>query len=95
MPVAFVLINAKVGSENVALKEPKTIEQVKETYMVYGVYDIVARVEAKTMDKLKAIISSKVRKLNKVRSTLRQALDAHVQCLSFSAGSTVQMLNAV
>jgi DNA-binding Lrp family transcriptional regulator len=63
--------------------------------MVYGVYDIVARVEAETMDKLKATISSKVRKLDKVRSTLRQAKDTRVQCLSFSAGATVQMLNAV
>jgi DNA-binding Lrp family transcriptional regulator len=70
MPQAFVLVNAEVGSENEALKQLRTIEQVKEAYMVYGVYDIVAKVEAETMDKLKAIISSKVRRLNKVRSTL-------------------------
>lgn len=70
MPQAFVLVNAEVGSENEALKQLRTIEQVKEAYMVYIVYDIVAKVEAETMDKLKAIISSKVRRLNKVRSTL-------------------------
>ena len=70
MPQAFVLVNAEVGSENEALKQLRTKEQVKEAYMVYGVYDIVAKVEAETMDKLKAIISSKVRRLNKVRSTL-------------------------
>jgi DNA-binding Lrp family transcriptional regulator len=70
MPQAFVLVNVEVGSENEALKQLRTIEQVKEACMVYGVYDIVAKVEAETMDKLKAIISSKVRRLNKVRSTL-------------------------
>jgi DNA-binding Lrp family transcriptional regulator len=74
MPQAFVLVNAEVGSENEALKQLRTIEQVKEAYMVYGVYDIVAKVEAETMDKLKAIISSKVRRLNKVRSTLTMIL---------------------
>jgi DNA-binding Lrp family transcriptional regulator len=38
--------------------------------MVYGVYDIVAKVAADSMDKLKEIITWKVRHLNKVKSTL-------------------------
>ena len=37
---------------------------------VYGVYDIIAKVEAENMDKLKEIISWKIRRLDKVRSTL-------------------------
>lgn len=32
---------------------------VKEAYVVYGVYDIVARVEAETMDKLKEVVTWK------------------------------------
>jgi len=43
---------------------------VKEAYMVYGVYDVVAKVEADTMDKLKEIVTWHVRRLDKVRSTL-------------------------
>jgi DNA-binding Lrp family transcriptional regulator len=43
---------------------------VKEAYVIYGVYDIVAKVEADTVDALKDIITWKVRRLNKVRSTL-------------------------
>ncbi len=70
MPLAFVLISAEVGSENEALKELKAIEQVKEAYMVYGVYDIVAKIQAETMDKLKEVITRKVRRLNKINSTL-------------------------
>jgi len=38
--------------------------------MVYGVYDIIARIEADTMEDLKNIISWKVRRINRVRSTL-------------------------
>jgi DNA-binding Lrp family transcriptional regulator len=70
MPLAFVLINAEIGSESEILKELRKMEHVKEAYLVYGVYDIVAKVEADTMDKLKEFTSFKVRRLNKVRSTL-------------------------
>ena len=38
--------------------------------MVYGVYDVVAKVEADTMDKLKEIVTWHVRRLDKVRQTL-------------------------
>lgn len=70
MPAAFVLINAEIGSEDEVLKELRGMEHVKEAYVVYGVYDIVAKVESETMDKLKEIVTWKVRRLNKVRSTL-------------------------
>ena len=67
MPMAFVLINAEIGSEDAVVKELKAVANVKEAYMVYGVYDIVAKVSADTMDKLKEIITWKVRRLNKVK----------------------------
>jgi DNA-binding Lrp family transcriptional regulator len=70
MPMAFVLINTEIGSENEVLSELKGISAVKEAYMVYGVYDVVAKVSANTMDKLKEIVTWNVRRLDKVRSTL-------------------------
>lgn len=70
MPMAFVLINAEIGAENEVLQALKKISNVKEAYMVYGVYDIVAKVEADTMDKLKDIVTWQIRRLDKVRSTL-------------------------
>jgi DNA-binding Lrp family transcriptional regulator len=70
MPMAFVLINADLGAEENLLKNLKDIPNVREVYVVYGVYDIVARVEADTMDKVKETITWKIRRLDKVRSTL-------------------------
>ena len=70
MPIAFVLINAEIGSEEEVLRELKKLGNIKEAYLVYGVYDIVAKIEAETMEKLKELTSFKVRRLNKVRSTL-------------------------
>ncbi len=70
MPMSFVLINAEIGSEEEVLKELKKVEGVVEAYVVYGVYDVVAKIRADTMDKLKDIVTWHVRRLNKVRSTL-------------------------
>jgi DNA-binding Lrp family transcriptional regulator len=70
MPLAFVLINAETGSEDEVVKQLRKISNVKESYAVYGVYDIIAKVEAETMVNLKEIITEKIRKLDTVRSTL-------------------------
>jgi DNA-binding Lrp family transcriptional regulator len=70
MPMAFVLINTEMGSENEILDSLLKIGNVKAAYVVYGVYDVIALVEADTMDQLKDIITWKIRRLNKVRSTL-------------------------
>ena len=70
MASAFVLINTETGSESEVLDELRKIDEVKESYMVYGVYDVVATVSADTMEKLKEIVTWKVRRLDKVRSTL-------------------------
>jgi len=70
MPTAFVLVNAEIGSEDDVLKELMSIEQVAEAYVVYGVYDIIAKITAETMDLLKDTITSRIRGLENVRSTL-------------------------
>ena len=70
MPKAFVLINAELGAEDSLIKELKSTENVSEVYVVYGVYDIVAKIEADTMEKVKETITWKIRRLERVRSTL-------------------------
>jgi len=69
-PIAFVLINTEIGSENEVLKILKKVPGVKEAYSVYGVYDIIAKIQADTMDKLKEMVTWHIRRLDKVRSTL-------------------------
>ena len=70
MPMAFLLINADLGAEQALVKELKAVENVKEVYFVYGVYDIVVKVEAESVEKVKDTITWKIRRLEKVRSTL-------------------------
>jgi DNA-binding Lrp family transcriptional regulator len=70
LPLAFVLINADLGGEEELISLLKNIEHVKEVFIVYGVYDIVAKIGADTMEKVKETITWKIRRLDKVRSTL-------------------------
>lgn len=70
MNIAYVLINTDTGSEGEVSRQLREIEEVKEVYGVYGVYDLVVRIEAETSEQLKHAISSKIRSLSNVRSTL-------------------------
>ena len=70
LPLAFVLINTEIGSEDELKKEITKISNVKEAHVVYGVYDVVAKVEAESLEKLKEIVTWTIRRLNGVRSTL-------------------------
>jgi len=68
--MAYVLINTDMGSDSIVGDELKKIEEVKEVYGVYGVYDIVIKLEAENLDELKEFISTKIRGMEGVKSTL-------------------------
>jgi DNA-binding Lrp family transcriptional regulator len=70
LPIAFVLINAELGAEDDLVSELKKVPNVTGVYQVYGVYDLVAKVEADTTEKVKETITWHIRRLEKVRSTL-------------------------
>jgi len=70
MAKAFVFVNAVTGAEREVLKSLRKVPEVKEAYLAYGVYDIVARVETDSMDRLKEVITREVRVLDGIRSTL-------------------------
>lgn len=70
MSIAFVLINTDLGEGTDVQAALEEIAEVKQVYGVYGVYDYVVRLESETMQELKDVITSKIRRLDHVRSTL-------------------------
>lgn len=74
MPTAYVLLNSDLGSDNTIINEVKQILQEEdvqyEVQGVYGVYDIVLKLSSDNAEKLRAIITNKIRKIGKVQSTL-------------------------
>lgn len=67
---AIVLLNTDIGSEDEVLEQLSRIDGIVEASVVYGVYDVVVKVRARTIEELKEIITNRIRKLSKVKSTL-------------------------
>ncbi len=70
MATARVFINCDLGSEKAIIQQLKGLEEVKEVHGIFGVYDIIAKVETDTVEKLHETITWKIRKIDKIRSTL-------------------------
>lgn len=74
VPTAYVLLNSDLGSDESIIADIKHIlsnEEVNyEVQGVYGVYDIVLKLSSKDAEKLRTIITNKVRKIGKIQSTL-------------------------
>ena len=75
MPIAFILLNSDLGSDQEIISKIKEMLAVEkgikyEVQGVYGIYDIVVKIEATASDLLRSIITSKIRKIDKVQSTL-------------------------
>ncbi len=70
MVIAYVLINCDLGFDVEIIDEIKQLEDVKEVHWVFGVYDILVKLESANVENLRDIITWKIRKLKTVRSTL-------------------------
>jgi DNA-binding Lrp family transcriptional regulator len=66
---AVVFLNIDVGSEDKIMEQLATIPEVKAVYFVYGPYDIVIKIEAPDIDKIRSVVREKVRKIEGIRST--------------------------
>ena len=70
MSMFFVLITCDVGSEQSIIAKLKTINSVKDVKGVMGLYDILVRLEGSNSDELKNIITSQVRKIPNISTSL-------------------------
>jgi DNA-binding Lrp family transcriptional regulator len=70
MASAFVMISCDHGQEKRVIDEMRSLIPVKQIVETVGVYDIIAKIESKTLDKIKETISTKIQKIGNVRSTL-------------------------
>jgi len=70
MNITYVLISCEVGAEKSILAELKSLESVKEISGVMGEYDIIVKLEATSDEEIKDILVSKIRNLQKVRTTI-------------------------
>ena len=75
MPTTYILLNSDLGSDAEIIQKIKEMLDKEETIQyevtgVYGVYDIIVKITADNMDLLRSVITNKIRKIDKVYSTL-------------------------
>jgi len=70
MTIAYVLISCDLGFDVEIIDEIKQVEDVKEVHGIFGAYDILVNLESANAEILKDTIIWRIRKLNRVRSTL-------------------------
>jgi DNA-binding Lrp family transcriptional regulator len=68
-------LNSDLGSDQEIITKIKEILAVEkglkyEVQGVYGIYDIVVKIESENADHLRSVITNKIRKIEKVQSTL-------------------------
>jgi DNA-binding Lrp family transcriptional regulator len=68
---SVVLLNTEPEkSQDEIIESLKLIEGVEETHALYGVYDLMIKIKALTLDKLKDIIKLHIRQVAGVTSSL-------------------------
>ena len=69
MEMAYLLVQCDMGSEIDIIQELMKISEVKEVRGTYGVYDIFAKLESDSRERLDEILTNNIRKIPKIRST--------------------------
>lgn len=69
MVEAFVLVNCESGSQQKVASELESIASVSDVKKVFGVYDVVAKVESGTLKEVKKVLN-KIRLQQGIRSTI-------------------------
>jgi len=65
-----MLISCEIGEEQSLYLQLKDIPEVKNCLITYGNYDLVAEFVTDTSSQLNELITSKIRKIQKIKSTI-------------------------
>jgi hypothetical protein len=70
MPSAYVIIHCEPTETYYVIRNLKYIPEVKDVDDVFGYYEVVCKVVANTQSELEKIITSKIRKIKYIISTM-------------------------
>lgn len=69
MVTAFVLVMSKTGKEKEVLKSLQSLDEIREASIVFGDYDIIAKVDVADINDLNNILVTKIRKIPDIAGT--------------------------
>ena len=69
MHKGFILLNSDLGAEEYIIEELKHMSDVKNAYLTFGAYDVIAEVQTQDQDTFEKTVGE-IRKLSRVVSTM-------------------------
>jgi len=70
METAYVLIQCDLGAEVDIITELMKVSEIIEVRGTYGIYDIFCKIQADSNNSLDDVITNKIRKIPRIRSTI-------------------------
>jgi DNA-binding Lrp family transcriptional regulator len=70
MTSAFLFINAELLFIDDVINKLNGVPEIADVYKVQGIYDIIARVNSDTEEKLKELVSERIRRIDKITGTV-------------------------
>jgi DNA-binding Lrp family transcriptional regulator len=67
--LAYVLVSLKKKAEAEVYDDLKAIKEVKVVHMLFGEWDLIAKIDAKSPDALSTIVLEKIRTIPEVEMT--------------------------
>ena len=74
---AYILLSMKPGKSDTAIREMRKIGNVEKISIVAGDYDIVVRVQVKSLEKL-LVVTDKVQMIEGVKKTTTQVIEKEI-----------------
>jgi DNA-binding Lrp family transcriptional regulator len=79
MTSAFLFINAELLFIEDVINKLKEVPEIVDVYKVQGIYDIIARVNSDTEEKLKELVSKSVRRIDRITGTVTVIIAKEVE----------------
>jgi len=70
METAYILVSCEIGTENDLVKKFREFNEITEVMVTYGDYDIVVKAETENSQQMDNLLTTKIRRLEKIRSTI-------------------------
>ncbi len=69
MHKGFILLNSDLGAEEYIVDELKQMQNIKNAYLTFGAYDVIAEIQTENQVEFEKVIAT-IRKLARVVSTM-------------------------
>ena len=82
MTSAFLFINAELLFIEDVINKLKEVPEIVDIYKVQGIYDIIARVNSDTEEKLKELVSEHIRRIDRITGTVTVIIAREIESSS-------------